>query len=99
MFFFAEELKISEEKMRNMAHMPVKGRIATALLALKEKFGVKEEGSLDITLSRQDLASFVGTTYETVFRVLNEFINESLISVSEKSIAIVSEEGLRQVIG
>ena len=39
MLFFAAELKQSERKMRNLAHMPVKGRIAQALLLLKNKFG------------------------------------------------------------
>src|SRR5688572_25106229 len=68
--FFAEELKESEKRMRNMAHMSVKGRLAYALLLLKKKFGINAEGNLDIVLSRQDLASYVGATYETVFRTL-----------------------------
>src|SRR5688572_30244278 len=57
LLFFAEELKESEKRMRNMAHMSVKGRLAYALLLLKNKFGLTEEGNLDIVLSRQELAS------------------------------------------
>src|SRR5882762_8727365 len=56
------ELQESERKMRNLAHMQVKGRIARALMELREKFGLTQEGFIDIALSRQDLASFAGTT-------------------------------------
>jgi CRP/FNR family transcriptional regulator len=88
MMFFAEELKVSERKMRNLAHMPVKGRVAQALLTLREKFGVKENGFIDLRLTRQDLASYTGATYETVFRVLNDLVEENLVKLSGKNIGI-----------
>ena len=94
MMFYAKELQESEKNMRNLAHMPVKGRIAQALLALKDKFGINEEGFIDLALSRQDLASFAGTTYETVFRILNEFMEENIITASGKNIAIINVEAL-----
>jgi CRP-like cAMP-binding protein len=97
MMFFAEELKVSERKMRNMAHMPVKGRLVNALLTLQEKFGTTNEGFIDINLSRQDLASYVGTTYETVFRVLNELVEIGLVTTSDKNIALVDNEGLSKI--
>src|SRR5260221_12623335 len=87
LLFFADELQESERKMRNLAHMQVKGRIAQALLALQEKFGSTAEGFINVALSRQDLASFAGTTYETVFRIINEFTEEQSIRTEGKSIA------------
>jgi CRP/FNR family transcriptional regulator len=94
MMFYAKELKDSEKNMRNLAHMSVKGRIAQALLLLQQKFGVNESGGIDLAISRQDLASFAGTTYETVFRILNEFSNEQFISTSGKDINILDKEKL-----
>lgn len=94
MMFFAEELKVSERNMRNLAHMQVKGRVAIALLALKDKFGVTENGFINITLSRQDLASYAGTTYETVFRIINEFIEDNIVSVTGKDISILYADKL-----
>jgi CRP/FNR family transcriptional regulator len=88
MLFFADELKESERRMRNLAHMPVKGRIAQALINLKEKFGCDKNGCIDVTLSRQDMASYTGTTYETVFRILTELIEENAIELSGKNIMI-----------
>lgn len=93
MIFFADELQESERKMRNLAHMTVKGRVAQALLQLQEKFGEKD-GVLGIILSRQDLASYVGATYETVFRTINELVIEKSISLIGKNILITDNKKL-----
>lgn len=97
MMFFADELQESERKMRNLAHMPVKGRVAQALLSLKEKFGVNEAGFIDIELMRQDLASYAGATYETVFRIINDLLQDGLIKVSGKGIAIIDQVRLEEL--
>lgn len=88
MMFYASELQESEKNMRNLVHMPVKGRIAHALLILLKKFGAREDGYINMTLSRQDLASYTGTTYETAFRIMSELIQEDIIAISGKSIAV-----------
>ncbi|MBS1511347.1 MAG: Crp/Fnr family transcriptional regulator [Bacteroidetes bacterium] len=97
MMFFAAELKESEKRMRNLAHMSTKGRIAYALVSLKQKFGIDEEGFLNIILSRQDLASYTGTTYETLFKMMNELSGDSILRFSEKKIAIEDEKKLKRV--
>jgi len=74
--------------------MPVKGRLAQSLLTLKDQFGVTDKGEINIELTRQDLSSFAGATYETVFRTMNELIGDKLISLNGKSIVIVNEKEL-----
>ncbi len=81
--------------MRNLAHMAVKGRVANALLQLQQKFGDSPEGHINILLSRQDLASYAGTTYETVFRIMNELVQEEAITVEGKYIKVPDTEKLR----
>ena len=98
MQFFASELKESERNMRNLAHMPVKGRIAQALLTIDEKFGTTANGFLDININRQDLAAFAGTTYETLYRSMNEMVEEGVIEVKEKLIKIISKEKLEKLL-
>ncbi len=94
LMFYAGELQLSEKKMNNLAHMQVKGRIAVALLSLLDKFGTTADGAINISLSKQDLASYVGTTYETLFRFLNELVEKKIITISAKSISIVNTEKL-----
>jgi CRP-like cAMP-binding protein len=98
LMFFASELKESEKRMRNLAHMSTKGRIAYALITLQEKFGKDENGYLNIVLSRQDLASYTGTTYETLFKMMNEFSAENILRFSEKKIEIMNAKKLALVI-
>lgn len=98
MLFFASELKVSERKMRNLAHMPVKERVAQALLNLYEQFGLDKEGAINILLPRQDIASFAGTTYESVFRIINEFTEIGLVSVAGKSIKPLDIASLQNMV-
>ena len=98
MMFFAAELKESEKRMRNLAHMYTKGRISQSLLTLQDKFGVDTEGFINIEISRQDLASYSGTTYETLFKMLNELVEESILKLADKKIAIRDNKKLTLVL-
>jgi CRP-like cAMP-binding protein len=95
LLFYADELQASERKMRNLALMSVKSRLAVALIELKSQFGVDGEGCIRIALSRQDLAAYTGATYETVFRSMNELIQQNLIILRGKAVSIVDELGLQ----
>jgi len=88
MLFYADELKESEQKMYNLVHMTVKHRLALAIIRLHAEFGTTASGFINIQLSRQDLASYVGTTYESLFRMMNELAREGLIAVDGKQIRI-----------
>ncbi|MEO5910274.1 MAG: Crp/Fnr family transcriptional regulator [Pelobium sp.] len=94
LMFFADELQESEKKMRNIAHMSVKGRLANALLSFKSQFGTDDKNVLHIELSKQDISSYVGATYETLFRILNELIEDKAITVNKRSIKILNETKL-----
>lgn len=65
-----------------------KGRIADALLTIQATFGVDAEGYIKVSVTRNDIASYAGTTYETVFRTLTEWCAKRLIDTSGKSIRI-----------
>ncbi|HEY4327364.1 MAG TPA: Crp/Fnr family transcriptional regulator [Mucilaginibacter sp.] len=97
LMFFAVELQESERRMRNLAHMPVKGRVAEALLALKDQFGTTPEGVINIELMWQDMASYAGATYETVFRVVTELTKENIITTAGKKIRIINLEKLTEI--
>lgn len=97
LMFYADELHASEKKMRALALMSVKSRLAAAILELREQFGQDDKGFVNLILSRQDLAAFTGATYETVFRTLNELVAERLIVTDGKLIGINDEEGLTEL--
>jgi CRP/FNR family transcriptional regulator len=94
MMFFADELQLSEQRMRDLAHMPVKNRVAKTLLALEKKFGVDKEGFIGFQVSRQDIASYTGAAYETVYKLLSEMTKEGIIKTNGKSIGFLEKEKL-----
>lgn len=96
--FYAAELQIAERRMRELTHMEVKGRIAGAVLELPIIFGVNNERYISVPITRQDIASYAGTTYETVFKFFTELTRKKIISTSGKSIRINKPEQLRQYI-
>ena len=95
MQFYAAELQKAEMRMRNLALMEVKGRIAEALLELLDVYGTNKSKYISVTVTRQDIAAYAGITYETVFKFLKTLIPAKIIQVSGKSIRINNPDKLR----
>lgn len=93
----ATALNDAESKMAHLAMKPVRERLAESLLLLKEKFSVETDGDFQIKISREDLASIVGTAKETVIRFLSEFKDENLIDTKGSNIIILNESKLQQI--
>lgn len=98
MKFFANELQSSHRSMRNLAHMSVKARIAQAFVTLAHQFGMDKNGVIDVEMSRQDISSFAGTTYETLFKVLNEFAKLKILTITGRKIQVLNETKLLEII-
>ena len=92
--YLSNELEESETDMRNLAHMSVKGRVAYTLLKLERQFGKNEKGYINLQISRQDIASFAGTTYETVYRTMDSFEKNNLIETNGRKITIKEQNSL-----
>jgi CRP-like cAMP-binding protein len=75
--------------------MSVKARIATALLSLRSQFGTDANGAIDIDISRQDIASYSGTTYETLFKVFTEFSKAGKLSTNGRRINVLDRSFLQ----
>lgn len=96
MMFFAEELRKSEAKIK---HYPVRNLIARAIFDNYKAFGFEKGNStkLSYTLSRKDIASKAGTTYETVIRTIAELNKNGIIKIDGKAIHILDMETLRDI--
>ena len=98
MQLYASELQKAEKRMRDLTHMDVKGRIAWALLDILEGSGTAPDGTLALKLTRQDLAAYAGTTYETVFKFFAELIAAGIIQTSGKDITVGRPERLSEFV-
>lgn len=83
-----------EEKLLKIAYSSVRIRVADALMQLHDKYNTEKIKPFTISISRDDLASLVGTATETVIRTLSEFKEEKLIEAKASNITILNAESL-----
>ena len=90
------QLREAEEKILHLAQKPVRERLAETLLVLKEVYGTEngDNSPLNVTLSREELASVVGTAMETLVRTIADLKRENLIATDKKKIRILDVQGL-----
>lgn len=93
----ASALKQSDNVVVDMAQKTVKQRLAETLIHLHENFAEKENGALDIQLSREDLANIIGTATESAIRLLSGFKKEGLINLKGKEIFILNSSKLKNL--
>jgi CRP-like cAMP-binding protein len=98
MLFYADELQKAEKRMRDLAHMETKGRIALALMEMADIYGLDKEKYIALPVSRQDIASYAGTTYETIFKFFTTLIKTNILSVSGKKIRINQPDRLKNFV-
>lgn len=94
-------LEEAEERITSMAQRPVRERLAESLLFLGCLFKTGQTQCDDpsdgvISLSREDIASIVGTATETVIRILSDFKEEKLIEIQGRKIKILNVPGLKK---
>ncbi|MBZ4190209.1 Crp/Fnr family transcriptional regulator [Niabella beijingensis] len=97
MLFFADELQLSEQRMQELAHVPVKKRVARAILEIHKKIGTVTDAGPAINISRQDLAAYTGATYETVYRFLLEFSEQGWIAATGRQLLLCNVPALQQL--
>lgn len=93
----ASSLKNADNVIVDMAQKTVKQRLAATLLYLDNTFHKKENGALDVHLSREDIANIIGTATESAIRLLSEFKKEKLIDLKSKQIFIIDVLGLKKI--
>lgn len=96
----AKRLVEAQERLRDMALEDAFSRTVSYLLCQAQREGKKGEGGIeiDLGLTRNDLASIIGATRETVSRILNDLKKARLISLYDQRVVIRDAEALRSYI-
>jgi CRP-like cAMP-binding protein len=91
------DLKEADDQMVNMAQKTVKERLAETLIYLHDTFGKNEDNTLKVQLSRDELASMIGTATESCIRLLSDFNKSGLIELSGKKIILKDISKLKKI--
>ena len=91
-------LGAADTRTVNLTQKHIRGRLAESLVSLMDKYGVEEDGStLNIHLSREDLANMSNMTTSNAIRTLSSFAHEQLIVIDGRKIKIIEENMLRNI--
>ncbi|MCC8070973.1 MAG: Crp/Fnr family transcriptional regulator [Bacteroidales bacterium] len=101
-WFFIHELSrnlgSSDTRIVNLTQKHIRGRLAEALIVLRDSYGYEEDGTtLRIYMGREDLANLSNMTTSNAIRTLTAFVNEKIITVDGRTIKIVNETALRKI--
>ena len=77
----------------------VEKRIANTLLKLANMTDAERGKSINLHLTRKDIASMVGTTIETAIRVMSRFQKEGVIETTRSGITILKPDKLHEICG
>jgi CRP-like cAMP-binding protein len=94
----AIELGSSDQRTVNLTQKHIRGRLAEALLFLKDCYGLEEDGAtLSIYLSREDLANLSNMTTSNAIRTLSAFANEHIVAIDGRKIKLIDEEQIKRI--
>ena len=92
-----KELGEANKFIIDIAQKTVRERLAEVLLLLKETFDTEPDGTLKISLTREETANIVGTATESVIRLLSEFKNDKLIELNGRKIRLLNINSLLRI--
>lgn len=93
----AQDLDAAEEKVLQTTTSPIRARFAHLLLVLKDRYGVTgKDGTLtlELPLSRQDMAAMIGIRPESMSRTIRSFEEEDIAQFSGRRVHVARIEDL-----
>ena len=88
----------ADQRTINLTQKHIRGRLAEALLFLKDSYGLEEDGyTLSIYLSREEMANLSNMTTNNAIRTLSAFADEKIIAIDGRKVKILNEKELQNI--
>lgn len=94
----ASEFSVWMNRMTVFNTFSVRHRLVLALLILHEQYRISGSPPGIITMTRTELAEYVGATLETVVRILNILKNDHLVQIQGRRILLKDTESLIDIL-
>jgi CheY-like chemotaxis protein/CRP-like cAMP-binding protein len=94
----SRDVKEKEERLLHLAYDTLRKRVAKALVDIHQKFNKGNQTQVNIAISRDDIAQYIGTATESLIRTLSDFKSEKLIEIKDGKIIILQLEKLANLL-
>ncbi|GHT21621.1 Crp/Fnr family transcriptional regulator [Bacteroidia bacterium] len=91
------DLGVADERTVSLTQKQIRGRLAESLLLLIDSYGLDENATMNIYLSRDDLANLSNMSSSNAIRTLTSFVSEKIIVLDGRKIKLLDEERLRTI--
>lgn len=94
----AYELGFANKRTVTLTQKHIRGRLAESLLFLRDTYGFEEDGhTINVYLSREDIAHLSNMTTSNAIRTLSAFAKEGLIDINGRRISIKNMKKLEWI--
>ena len=97
----ALNVKEKEERLLSLAYSSLRKRVAKGLLDIHAKFAANDKTSgsrVPLSISREDIAQYIGTATESLIRTLSDFKAEKLIDIQDGKIHVTDVQKLQHLL-
>jgi CRP-like cAMP-binding protein len=89
-----KRLEELEERFREISTEKVAARLSHEIVRLLNQVGRRVNGTVQINLSREELAQLIGTTLFTVSRLLSDWDEQGIVSARRESVTVKNLQAL-----
>jgi CRP-like cAMP-binding protein len=94
----ATDLGFSNRRTVTLTQKHIRGRLAESILVLRETYGCeKDDATLKVYLSREDLANLSNMTTSNAIRTLSNFAAEGVLELNGKAIKVIDWDLLEHI--
>jgi CRP/FNR family transcriptional regulator, nitrogen oxide reductase regulator len=77
-----------EDRFREISTECVPSRLSRQIMRLMNQVGRRENGAVQIDISREELAQLIGTTIYTVSRLLSEWDRKGIVKAGRGGVSV-----------
>lgn len=88
-----DRISALEDLVRTLTTKDTDARLAALLIKLADSFGIRKKDGIEIQfpLTREEMASFIGLTRETISRKLSNFQTKGYIEIYENKLILIRD--------
>jgi CRP-like cAMP-binding protein len=97
-YILYKQLEDMENRFREISTERVPSRLSRQILRLVEQVGIRANGTVEINMTREELAQLIGTSLYTVSRLLSLWDRKGIVITRREGFSVVSLEALSALI-
>jgi CRP-like cAMP-binding protein len=97
-YILYKQLEDMEDRFREISTERVSSRLSRQVMRLVEQVGIPSNGSVEIKITREELAQLIGTSLYTVSRLLSAWDREEIVTTRRAGFSVINHKALADLI-